>query len=119
MARVLLAKTTALGAYASYGANLADLTMAAANVADKNYFVAGGNDLVIAHNTGVGAVTVTVTSVADPYNRTGDIAAYSLAAGEYGVFGPFKNLGWAQSNGQVYLEAASADVKFGVVAVPN
>jgi hypothetical protein len=119
MARALVTKTTALGAYAAYTGNAADLTMAAANVADKNYFVAGGNDLVVAHNTGVGAVTVTITSVADPFGRTGDVTAYSMAAGEYAVFGPFKNLGWAQSNGQVYLEASSADVKFGVVAVPN
>jgi hypothetical protein len=120
MARTLLVKTTALGPYGAYTANAADLTMAAAAaVADKNYFVSSGRDLVVAHNTGAGARTITITSVADPhYGRTGDILTYSLGAGEYAVFGPFPLPGWQQSTGQVYLEASDPEVKFGVVALP-
>lgn len=117
MARTDLTKKTALGAYGSYTANAADLPMAAADVANKNQFVANGNDLVIAHNTGAGAHTITVTSSPDPFRRTGDIAAYSLGAGEYAVFGPFAITGWIQSDGKIYLEADHAEVKFGVVAL--
>jgi hypothetical protein len=92
--------------------------MTAANASDLNQATASGNDLIFAHNTGAGANTVTVTSVADELGRTGDIAAYSLGAGEYGVFGPFKNQGWTQTDGKLYFQASSAEVKFGVVQLP-
>lgn len=119
MARTSLTKTTALGAYGSYSANAADLTMAAADTSNLNQFTANGNDLVIAHNTGGSAYTITITSVADPFNRTGDIATYSLGAGEYAIFGPFKAAGWQQSDGKIYLQASNAAVHFGVVALPG
>lgn len=120
MARTTLTKTTALGAYGDYSvANSADLTMTVADVSNKNQFVASSSDLVIAHNTGGSAYTITVTSSADPhYQRTGDITTYSLGAGEYAVFGPFKRPGWVQSDGYIYLEASNALVKFGVVVIP-
>ncbi len=116
MARTTLTAKAALGnATNAYTAGAADLTMTAADVANKNEVVASGNDLVIAHNTGGVAYTVTITSVADPYGRTGDIATYSLDAGDYVVFGPLKNEGWMQSNGKLYFEASNAGVKFGIV----
>ncbi len=120
MARASLTLTTALGSYPTLqpAANACDMAMAAANVADKNQFTASGNDLIVAHNTGVGAVTLTITSVVDTYNRTGDITAYSIGAGEFAVFGPLKSTGWIQTDGKVYLEASSADLKLGVVALP-
>lgn len=114
MARATLTKTTPLGSYGTYAANAADLTMAAATVADKNQFVASGKDLVIAHNTGAGAHNITITSVVDPYGRTGDIT-YALGAGEYAIFGPFDLPGWMQTDGKIYLEADHAEIKFGVV----
>jgi len=119
MARTALTKTTALGAYGNYAANAADLTMTAADDTDKNSYTCEGNDLVIAHNTGAGAHTVTITSVDDEYGRDGDISAYSLGAGEYAIFGPLKPHGWRQSDGKVYLEADDAEVKFGVVKLPG
>lgn len=119
MARATLTKTTPVGSYGSYAVNAADLTMAAANVSDKNQFVASGNDLVIAHNTGASEHTITITSIADPFGRTGDITAYALGAGEYAIFGPFKTTGWMQADGKVYLEANHAEVKFGVATLPG
>ncbi len=116
MARTTLTKTDAPGKYASQGAAL---TMEAADPTNKNQFVATGADLVFAHNTGAGAATVTINSVADPYGRTGDISSYSIPAGGYAVFGPFPSLGWQQSDGYIYLEASSTDVKFGVVKLPG
>jgi hypothetical protein len=118
--RTLLTKTTPLGCYPSLPitANGADLTETAADVANKNRFVSGGNDLVIAHNTGASAYTVTITSVVDDEGRTGDITAYSIGAGETAIFGPFKKHGWMQSSGHIHLEAENASVKFAVVALP-
>jgi hypothetical protein len=119
MARTTLTKTTPLGSYGTYGANLADLTLAAADVGNKNQFAAGGNDLIVARNSdGANPYTVTITSAVDPYNRTSDISAYTLQAGEVAVFGPMKLTGWRQSDGMIYLEANNAAILLGVVALP-
>jgi hypothetical protein len=119
MARASLTKTTALGAYGTYSAAAAKLTMAAANVADMNQFTFGGEDLIVAHNTGGSPYTLTISSVADPYGRTQDITTYSIPAGEYAVFGPFKAPGWLQSDGKIYLAASNASVLLGVVKLPG
>lgn len=93
--------------------------MTAADATNKEQFVASDKDIVVAHNTGAGARTVTVTSVADAGNsRTGDIAAYSIGAGEYAAFGPFNRQGWMQTNGYIYIEAEHAEVKFGAIKLP-
>lgn len=119
MARTSLTPKAAVGSYGDYSvADSADLAMAAADVANMNQFSASGKDLVVAHNTGGSAYTLTVTSVADPYGRTKDIATYSLGAGEYAVFGPLALLGWVQTDGKVYLQASNAAVKLGIVALP-
>lgn len=118
MARATITKTTPLGSYGAYSGVLAKLNQTAADVSNKNMFAVGGNDLVIAHNTGASPATVTFNSVADPqFGRTGDITAYSIPAGELAVFGPFKPAGWSNS-GYINCEASAADVKFSVIAVP-
>jgi hypothetical protein len=70
---------------------------------------------IIAHNTGVGARTVTVTSVADGLNRTGDITTYSIAAGGIAFLGPFQRNGWMQSDFNLYFAGSHAEVLFAVV----
>jgi hypothetical protein len=116
MARTAVTVTDALGSYGDYAtANAADLTMEAADPSNKNKVPHTGDILLIAHNTGGSAQLVSVTSVDDAYGRQEDIDEYSVGAGEYAVFGPFKVQGWIQSDGQLYFEADSADVKFGVV----
>lgn len=112
MARTVLTFTEPKGSNADEGVKL---TLTAADTSNNNAFVASGNDLVVAQNTDDAAQTVTVTSVADPYGRSGDISAYSIAAGEVHILGPFKNTGWMQSDGKVYLTASDAAVKFGVI----
>lgn len=121
MPRTTLTKTTALGPYGDYTiANAADLTMTAADAVNYNQFVFGGEDLVIAHNTGGSIRTITITAASDPYRRAGNVIyEYSLGIGEYAVFGPFKAAGWLQSDGYLYLQASHADVKFGVVKLPG
>jgi len=92
--------------------------MTAADATNKEDVVCTGAEIVIAHNTGGSAYTVTVTSVADSRGRTGNVSTYSLAADDYAVFGPFDTEGWIQADGKLYFEASNAAVKFGVVKLP-
>ena len=111
--RTTLVKTVAPGGYASAGVTV---TMAAADIVNKNRFVASGNDLVVAYNSSVGALTVTIESSDDERGREEDITAEAIAAGAMRVFGPFKNLGWRQSGlSYLHLEASAADVLLGVI----
>lgn len=79
---------------------------------------ADGKTLLVAHNTNAGAQTVTISSVADRNGRTGDITAYSIAAGRVATFGPFGREGWAQADGKVYAAGSHTDVKFAAVRLP-
>jgi hypothetical protein len=116
MARATITKQVPLGAYPTLpvSANALDLAETAADVANKNQFAPSGDDLVIVHNTGVSAYTVTFTSVADEFKRTGDVSAYSVGAGEIAGF-RFKSPGWMQADGYVYMEAENAAVEFAVI----
>lgn len=117
MARTSLTKTTPLGGFPSLPltATTADIVFTAADVANKNQFKLEAGDIVIANNSGASPYTVTLTSVNDERNRTGDVAAYSLAAGVISVFGPFELKGWKQTDGNFYLEASNASVKFAIL----
>ena len=106
MARVTITKQVPVGAYPTLPVS--------ADAANKNQFAPSGDDLVIVHNTGVGANTITFTSMVDEFKRTGDITAYSVGAGEIAGF-RFKSPGWMQSDGYVYIEASNAEVKFTVI----
>lgn len=99
-------------------ADALDAVFTAADVANKNQWLPSGKDLLIAWNSGASPYTVTLTSAADPQNRTGDIATYSLAAGDIAVIGPLGTSGWVQSDGYIYCEASNASVKFAVIALP-
>lgn len=76
-----------------------------------------GRDILIIQNTGAGARTVTITSQADPYGRTGHITAQSLAAGAIVVFGPIPQLGWADASGQLNLASEHAEIKYCVMTL--
>jgi len=91
--------------------------MMAADTVNKNQFSASGNDLVIAHNVGASPATITIKSVADPFGRLGDVNAESIAAGTIRVYNLRGLVGWQQSDGNIYLEASSSDVKFGVLVL--
>ena len=119
MARTTLVKTAAKGPFPSLpvSAGGLDVTMAAADVANKNQFLPSGKDLLIAQNSGASAYTITVTSAADRQGRTGDVTTYSIAAGGIAAFVVGSD-GWVQTDGYVYCEASNASVKLGVVSLP-
>lgn len=116
-ARTSLTPKSAPGSYPTVTAGSLDLTMTAADVANKNQFQASGKDLIVIHNTGIAAYTITITSAPDPFGRSQDITTYSLDAGDYAVLGPMQLAGWVQTDGKIYLEASNAGVKFGIVAI--
>ena len=121
MARVNVPAQTTPGAYPTLpiGANTRDLTMQAGYVALGNdSTLVDAKTLVIVQNTDSGAQTVTFTSVADsPFNRPGDITAYSIGAGELALFGPFKMSGWAHST-KLWIDVSDATVKIAVITLP-
>ncbi len=124
MARLELTPKTMLGSYPSLPltTNTSDFvfTAAGATFADGAGVLLTGFEILLVYNANVAAQTVTISSVADDLNRTGDITAYSIGAGEYAVFGPFKEKGWQQSaSKKLYFAASAADVKFAVLKLPT
>jgi len=121
VARVLVAAQTTPGAYPALPitANSRDLQMQAGDASLGNYTpLVEAKTLVLLHNTGAGARTVTFTSQADtPYNRTGDITAYSIGAGEMALFGPFKAIGWSDG-GNLDIDVSHAEVQIAVITLP-
>lgn len=113
MARAALTATAVPNPYAATGTLIA---WGAADTSNKNQIVLTGRELVIAWNSGATSRTVTVTSVADRYGRTKDIAAQAIAPGEHIVYAcGLSPEGWQQADGNLYLEATHAEVKFGVL----
>ena len=115
MARTALTKSSATGHY-GFSAGAA-LTMGAADATDFNNFQAGGNDLIILHNTGASTRAVSLYGAADPYGRTATVT-FNITAGSYMTLGPLPVLGWQQTDGKINIDAAHAEVKIGVVALP-
>lgn len=114
--RTLVVHTILEGAFGDYGADEADITMAAADNANGNYHFLHRGDIVVAHNTTGGALTITFSSVATDTGRTGDITAYSIGAGEIAMFGPFNYRGWRQgSTGWLHYTASAVGVTLGVI----
>ena len=70
--------------------------------------------VVLIYNSGATTHTYTVTSIADAlHGRTGDISAVNILAGEIKAIGPLGLDGWRQTDGNLYLTANHAEVKFG------
>ena len=116
MPRTTLTESVAPGPFPTAGVVV---TADAADIANQNRVTWTGRALIIAHNTGASGRTVTITSVADRFGRTGTISAEAIAAGVRRVYGPFTNPdGWRQSDGYLYLEANNAEVVFMVITLP-
>ncbi len=121
MPRVTLTAMTALGPYnpdAYAVANAADLPMTAADITDFNDVVMTDRQLLLVHNTGGSGALFSVISSNDPYGRKGNIVTYSIGAGDYVIFGPFKILGWTTTSGRLNFNATSADFKVGIINLP-
>jgi hypothetical protein len=94
-------------------------TFTAWDAANGNRWKSSGNDLVLVRNAHATlARTVTVVSVADEYGRTGDITAFSLAAGAIVALPKLKNAGWADSSGYISIDGSTTDIQFCVLTLP-
>jgi hypothetical protein len=123
MARVLVAAQVAPGAYPIVTANSRDITWQASDASLHNYTpLVEGKTVLLVQNINASAKTVTLTSVADtPFNRTGDVTAYSLDQYEIAWFGPFKAAGWshgAGATGGIWIDTNHADVMLAVITLP-
>lgn len=117
MPRTTLNKTTPVGGFPTLqpAADSLDVVFTAADISNLNQFRLETGDIVLAWNSGASPYTVTLTSVVDEKNRTGDVTAYSLAAADVMVFGPLQQKGWRQTDGFMYLQASNALVKFAIL----
>jgi len=119
MARTNIVAQTLAGAYPALpiAGGSADLTMTTADTVNQNMTpLIDSKTVLLAFNNGATGRTVTITSVADTLNRTGDITAYALAAGKIARFGAFKTIGWANA-GKLHFEANNAEVEFAVITI--
>lgn len=119
MARTSITPVALVGPYPTLqpAVNTLDIALTAADVANKNQAAqAGSRQVLLAFNSGVTPHTVTISSAVDVQNRTGDITAYSVGAGELMAF-LLKSTGWRQSDGKLYFEADHAEVKFAVINI--
>jgi len=118
MARLALTEYVPVGGYPvlPVAANAADFAFAEPGVpGDGISFTLTGKEILLVFNSTAGALTVTINSVNDERNRSGDIAAYSVGANEYAAFGPFPTTGWRQSTGLLHAVGSAAGLKFAVV----
>ena len=95
-------------------------TAAGADFADGFSFVNTGREILLARNDNAVAKTITISSIAlMPYNRTGDITAYSMIQNDLAWFGPFKPSGWNQiGTNLIYCAANVADMYLAVCRLP-
>jgi hypothetical protein len=103
--------------------NAGDLTVpfVALDNVNGNSFPFTGREVIVFQNSNAGgAQTVTLASAPDAQGRTGDIAAYSIAASGFAFFYPGTGnpVGWRQSDGNVYIDCNAATVKAIILRLP-
>lgn len=116
----VLAIQTIKAPFATITANGADFTFAAGTITDGDTFACTGRELLLVKN-GTGTNTITITSVANAKGRSGDIATYSLSAGEFAVFGVglTNSPGWKSTAGTIRITVSSVEVTVAVLKLPD
>ena len=120
MTRLLLTPQDVIGSYPDLPvtAGSADIgfVLSGASFADGFRFPMTGRELLIIRNDNAGAQTVTIASlVSKRTNRSGDIDAYSMAADDVIVLGPFSKDGWEQVSGELWGAVSAADLNLAVI----
>lgn len=87
-----------------------------ADVANGNAFRVTGREVLLVYNSGDTAANLTIASIQDPYRRERDISE-SIPANAYYLYGPFSLEAWRQSDGNVYVNATSANVRFLLISL--
>lgn len=117
--RTALTPQVPVGGYPTLPVTALSLNLAfASDQSNGNSVVSTGRELILAWNQHATlARTITITSIADGDNRSGDITAYSIAAATIACFGPVPSAGWAHG-GLLYLDCSTSDIKFAVLQLP-
>lgn len=92
------------------------LTQTAADATNYEQTAHTGREVIIFENSGATLRNITITSVADNRNRTGDVT-FTLAAGAFKAIGPLGIEGWRQTDGNLYFQADHADVLISVIRI--
>jgi hypothetical protein len=101
----------------NYAVQAGDLAISfASDAVNGNKFASTGQEILLVKNTDTNPHTFTISSVADLLGRTGDIAAYSIPAGAIAAIELSAVSGWAQADGNIYLNASDATVVFAVLS---
>jgi hypothetical protein len=98
---------------------LTALTFTAGDATNKERVKSTGREIIVFRNTGAGARTVTVDSVADVRGRTGSLTAVSIPAGAFRISQMFPQEGWCQTDGYINFEVEHAEVTIAVITVPS
>lgn len=113
MARTLLPTTPAATPNPSAGVAL---TLTAGDVANGNAIPWTGKEIIVIQNSHASTTyTFTVTSAPDASGRLGDITSENIVAGAVKTIGPLADIGWRQTDGQIYISVNNAAVKIGVI----
>lgn len=100
-------------------ASSADIVFTALTVTEGDTFVCTGREVILISN-GTGTNTLTISSADDAFGRSEDITSYSLAAGDFAVFGVglTNAAGYKTSGGLIKMTPSSAEIKAAVVRLP-
>jgi hypothetical protein len=110
------------GPFDTITAGLLDITLSAADVTGNTFVCTGREKVYILNPAGGSTYTVTITSQVDEKGRTGDITAYSMAAGKFIVWngGLTNSPGWkVPATGVITITASNAAVLIGVGRLPT
>ena len=118
---VITVQEKPVGPFTAVGVGEADFTFAAGTITDGDTFVCTGRELLLAYNSSVATPrTITITSVEDETNRAEDITTYSMAAGDYAVFGVglTNSKGWMSTAKTIRITVSNAEMKVAVLRLP-
>jgi hypothetical protein len=121
MAETAITIQSVTAPFAAVTAGSADFTFAAGDVANGNSFVCTGKEVLLAYNSdGANPYYVTISSVDDEKGRSEDITQYSLAAGDYAVFGVglTNSKGWKDTGGLINIAVENVAVQVAVLRIP-
>jgi hypothetical protein len=97
-----------------------DFAFSAADNVNANQFPFTGREVLLVQNTAGAPGTFTLTSIADSQGRTGDITTYQVGAGLFSIIDLGRlGDGWRQADGNIYLTASAATMKFAVLRLSS
>jgi len=120
MANTAIAEQPVAGPYLSEAATakMTTVTFTSSDIVNGNKVImSSGRVLLMLQNSDAGAVTVTISSSADPYGRTATITAFSIAAAAF-VARVFEIVGWESTAGGRDLVITASDADLKVLAIP-